>query len=43
MTRNRRFVGAVAAGAGLNLGDPVKDAACTALSIFSLCDDKCPR
>ena len=41
MTRNRRFVGAVAAvaaGAGLVLGDPVKDAACTALSYFSLCD-----
>ena len=41
--RNRRFVGAVAAlaaGAGLVLGDPVKDAACTALSIFNLCDDE---
>ena len=34
--RKKRFIGAVAAigaGAGLILGDPIKDAACTALSI----------
>ena len=40
--RHRRFIGAVAAigaGAGLILGDPIKDAACTALSIFNMCDD----
>ena len=40
--RTRRFIGAVAAigaGAGLILGDPIKDAACTALSIFKMCDD----
>ena len=40
--RTKRFIGAVAAigaGAGLILGDPIKDAACTALSIFNMCDD----
>ena len=40
--QTRRFIGAVAAigaGAGLILADPVKDAACTALSIFNLCDN----
>ena len=40
--QNRRFIGAVAAigaGAGLILGDPIKDAACTALVIFTMCDD----
>ena len=40
--RTRRFIGAVAAigaGAGLILGDPIKEAACTALSIFNMCDD----
>ena len=40
--RTIRFIGAVAAigaGARLILGDPIKDAACTALSIFNMCDD----
>ena len=40
--RSRRAIGliATAAGAaGLILGDPVKDAACSALSNFSLCSD----
>ena len=40
--RTRRFSGAVAAfgaGAGLILGDPIKHAACTALSIFNMCND----
>lgn len=40
--RKKRFVGAIAAiaaGAGLVLGDPIKDAACSAVSIFNLCDD----
>ena len=40
--RTKRFIGAfgaVGAGAGLILGDPIKDAACTALSIFNMCDD----
>ena len=39
--RSRRFIGAVAisASAGLILGDPVKDAACTALSIFNMCNE----
>ena len=39
---SRRFIGAVAAlgaGAGLILGDPLKEAACTAVPIFNLCDD----
>ena len=43
--RTRRFVGAVAAigaGAGLILGDSIKDAACTALSIFNMCNDNSP-
>ena len=42
ITRTRRFIGAVAAigaGAGLILVDPIKDVACTALSIFNMCDD----
>ena len=34
------LIEAVAGAAGLILGDPVKDAACSALSIFSLCSDK---
>ena len=40
--RTRRFIGAAAAigaGAGLILGDPIKDAECTALSIFKICND----
>ena len=40
--RSRRAIGLIAAAAGaagLILGDPVKDAACSALSIFSLCSD----
>ena len=39
---SRRAIGLIAAAAGavgLILGDPVKDAACSALSIFSLCSD----
>ena len=42
LPRSKRFVGAIAAlaaGAGLILGDPLKEAACTAVSIFNLCDD----
>ena len=38
--RQRRAIGAIAAiaaGAGMILGEPVKEAACTALSIFNLC------
>ena len=37
-----RFIGAINAfgpGASLILGDPLKEAACTADSIFNLCDD----
>ena len=40
-TRTRRLIGAVAAlaaGTGFILGEPIKDAACNALSIFNLCD-----
>ena len=40
--QSRRFIGAVAAigaGAGLILGDPIKDDACTTLSIFNMCND----
>ena len=40
--RSRRAIGLIAAAAGaagLILGDPVEDAACSALSIFSLCSD----
>ena len=40
--RKKLFVGAIAAigaGAGLILGDPIKDAACIALSIFNMCSD----
>ena len=40
--RTRRFIGAVAAigaGARLIVFDPFKDAACTALSIFNMCND----
>ena len=33
------LIAAAAGAAGLILGDPVKDAACSALSIFSLCSD----
>ena len=39
--RTRRPIGAVAAlaaGTGFILGEPIKDAACNALSIFNLCD-----
>ena len=39
--RTRRLIGAVAAlaaGTGFNLGEPIKDVACNALSIFNLCD-----
>ena len=39
-SRSRRAIGlitAAAGAAGLILGDPVKDAACSALSVFSLC------
>ena len=41
-SRSQRAIGlipAVAGAAGLILGDPVKDAASSALSIFSLCSD----
>ena len=41
-SRSRRAIGLIAAAAGaagLILGDPVKDAACSALSIFSFCSD----
>ena len=39
--RTRRLIDAVAAlaaGTGFILGEPIKDAACNALSIFNLCD-----
>ena len=39
--RTRRLIGAVAAlaaGTGFILGEPIKKAACNALSIFNLCD-----
>ena len=39
--RIRRLIGAVsalAAGTGFILGEPIKNAACNALSIFNLCD-----
>ena len=39
--RTRRLIGAVAAlaaGTGFILGEPIKDAACNALSIFNICD-----
>ena len=39
--RTRRLIGAVAAlaaGTGFILGEPIKDVACNALSIFNLCD-----
>ena len=42
LLRSRRFIGAIAvleAGAGLILADPLKEAACTVVSIFSLCHD----
>ena len=42
LPRSKRFIGAMAAlaaGAGLILGDPLKEAACTVVSIFNLCDD----
>ena len=41
-SRSPRAIGLIAAAAGavgLIFGDPVKDAACSALSIFSLCSD----
>ena len=41
LPRSKRFIdpiGAPGAGAGLILGDPLKEAACTALSIFNMCD-----
>ena len=40
--RSKQFTGAIAAlgvGAGLILGDLLKKAACTAISIYNLCDD----
>ena len=40
--RSKRAVGVIAAAtgaAGLDLGSPVKDAACSALSVFNLCTD----
>ena len=40
--RSKRAVGIIAAAAGaigLVLGSPIKDAACSALSIFNLCTD----
>ena len=42
LPRSKRFIGAIAAlaaGAGLILGDPLKEAACTGVSIFNLSDD----
>ena len=42
LPRSKRFIGAIAApgaGARLILGDSLKEAACTAVSIFNLCDD----
>ena len=42
LPRSKRFIGtiaALAAGSGLILGDPLKEAACSAVSIFNLCDD----
>ena len=42
LPRSKRFIGALAAlaaGAGLIHGDPLKEAACTAVSIFNLCHD----
>ena len=42
LPRLKRFIGAIAAlraGAGMILGDPMKEVACTAVSIFNLCDD----
>ena len=42
LPRSKRNIGAVAAlaaGAGLILGDPLKEAACTAVSVFNLCDE----
>ena len=42
LSRSRRFIGAIAAveaGAGLIHWDPLKEAACTVVSIFNLCDD----
>ena len=41
-SRGKRAIGLIAAAAGaagLALGDPVKEAACSALSIFNLCTD----
>ena len=41
LSRSTRFIGAIAvfgAGAGLILGDPLKEAACTVVSIFNLSD-----
>ena len=42
LPRSKRFIGAIAAleaGAGLILGDPLREAACKVVSIFNLCDD----
>ena len=42
LPRSKRFIGAIAAlgaGAGLILGDPLNEIACTAVLIFNLCDD----
>ena len=44
--RGRRAVGLIAAAAGaagLVLGNPIKEAACSALSIFTLCNDNWDR
>ena len=42
LPRSKRFIGAIAAlaaGAWLILGDPLKEVACTAVSVFNLCDN----
>ena len=46
LSQSRRFFGALAAlgaGAGLILGDPLKEAACTAVSICAMTQAVCPR
>ena len=48
LPRSKRFIGAIAAlgaGAGLILGDPLKEAACTVVSILScaMTQAVCPR
>ena len=42
LQRSKRIIGAIAAlgaSAGLILGDPLKEAACTVVSIFNLCNN----